>query len=606
MSFWRKREVGVAGADELGVGHRGAGRLHGGPDVQVRGAVGDARHRAGQRIVDAHHPARRDDDVAALLRCAGHAASRQPEATTAAASAAPAMRVMGPPGSAGCARSPRGPMIHSRPCPRGSVSTSAAPSPTSSWSTRPRAPSASARCSPRPRIRPTASSRASSALLGEAGVAAGAVRAVVHGTTLVTNALIERKGARTALLTTEGFRDALEIRHEGRYDMYDLFIEPPAPLVPRHLRREVAERLLADGTRAAPARRGGGAAGHRGSCVDDGRRGRRRSACCTPTSTPCHERRLAELVREIAPGLPVSCSSEVVPEIREYERTSTTTANVYVVPAHGALPRAIWSSGWREPGRARAALHHAVVRRHRAAADGAPAPDPPRRVGPGRRAPWPAAQAARERGEPRLLSFDMGGTTAKACVIDDGEPLVAREFEVARADRFKKGSGLPVRVPVIEMIEIGAGGGSIARVDASGCSRSGPTAPAPIPGRPATASAGRLPTVTDADLRARLPRRRLLPRRSHAARPRRRRGARSRSTSARPLGLDAVERRAGASTRSSTRTWRPRRASTASSAARTCGAYPLFAFGGAGPGALLAGGAHPQGPAHPAARSAPA
>src|SRR5437870_5390066 len=168
------------------------------------------------------------------------------------------------------------------------------------------------------------------ALLGEAGVAASSVRAVVHGTTLATNALIERKGARTALLTTAGFRDTLEIRSEGRYDMYDLFIDPPAPLVPRHLRREVPERLLADGSVLRPldesvARRVIAA------LVDEGVEA---LAICLLHAyvNPVPERRLAEIAREIAPALPVSCSSEVVPEIREYERTSTTTANVYVVP----------------------------------------------------------------------------------------------------------------------------------------------------------------------------------------------------------------------------------------------------------------------------------
>src|SRR6266540_780663 len=167
-------------------------------------------------------------------------------------------------------------------------------------------------------------------LLEESAIPAGAVRAVVHGTTLATNALIERKGARTALLTTEGFRDALEIRHEGRYDMYDLFIDPPAPLVPRRLRREVRERLLADGEVRQPldedaARRVIGELAAEGVEA---------VAICLMHAymNPAHERRLAALVREIAPQMVVACASEVVPEIREYERTSTTTANVYVAP----------------------------------------------------------------------------------------------------------------------------------------------------------------------------------------------------------------------------------------------------------------------------------
>ena len=167
-------------------------------------------------------------------------------------------------------------------------------------------------------------------LLAEAGVSADAVRALVHGTTLATNALIERKGARTALLTTTGFRDTLEIRTEGRYDMYDLFIDPPAPLVPRHLRREVSERLLPDGSVLRPLDEEG-ARREIVALVADGVEA---LAICLLHAyvNPAHERRLAALVREIAPDLPVSCSSDVVPEIREYERTSTTAANVYVVP----------------------------------------------------------------------------------------------------------------------------------------------------------------------------------------------------------------------------------------------------------------------------------
>jgi N-methylhydantoinase A len=164
------------------------------------------------------------------------------------------------------------------------------------------------------------------ALLEESAIAPRAVRAVVHGTTLATNALIERKGAKTALLTTEGFRDALEIRHEGRYDMYDLFIDPPPPLVPRHLRREVRERLLADGS-VRQVLDEDGARRVIGELVTEGVEA---IAICLLHAyvNPVHERRLAALVREIAPEVAIACASDVVPEIREYERTSTTTANV--------------------------------------------------------------------------------------------------------------------------------------------------------------------------------------------------------------------------------------------------------------------------------------
>ena len=415
------------------------------------------------------------------------------------------------------------------------------------------------------------------ALLGEAGVAASSVRAVVHGTTLATNALIERKGAKTALLTTAGFRDTLEIRSEGRYDMYDLFIDPPAPLVPRHLRREVSERLLPDGSVLRPLDEAGA---RREIAALVGESVEALAVCLLHAYVnPAHERRLVALVREIAPDLPVSCSSDVVPEIREYERTSTTAANVYVVPLMARylqdLEQRMVDLGL--PGQ----LY--VMQ----SSGGIALPEEARRLpirlvesGPAAGA-LAAALSARERGEPRLLSFDMGGTTAKACVIDDGVPLVAREFEVARADRFKKGSGLPVRVPVIEMIEIGAGGGSIARVDRLGLLKVGPDSASADPGPACYGLGGRLPTVTDADLVLGyldgdffLGGRMCLDR-----------GAAARAIDeqvARPLGLD-VTRAA----------WGIHRLvnENMAAAARIHGiergkdlrAYPLFAFGGAGP-----------------------
>jgi N-methylhydantoinase A len=333
-------------------------------------------------------------------------------------------------------------------------------------------------------------------VLDAAATASGTVQAVVHGTTLATNALIERKGARTALLTTAGFRDALEIRREGRYDMYDLFIDPPPPLVPRHLRREVGERLLADGSVLRPLDEGA-ARQVIAQLVADGVEA---IAICLLHAyvNPGHERRLAALAREVAPGLPVACSSDVVPEIREYERSSTTTANVYVMPLMARyledLERRLGEIGI--PGQ----LY--VMQSSGGIALPSDAKRLPVRLvesGPAAGA-LAAAEAARERGEARLLSFDMGGTTAKACVIDGGAPLVAREFEVARADRFKKGSGLPIRVPVIELIEIGAGGGSIARVDRMGLLKVGPDSAAADPGPACYGLGGRLPTVTDADL----------------------------------------------------------------------------------------------------------
>ena len=415
------------------------------------------------------------------------------------------------------------------------------------------------------------------ALLEDARVEPGRVRAVVHGTTLATNALIERKGAKTALLTTAGFRDALEIRHEGRYDMYDLLIDPPAPLVPRHLRREVDERLMPDGTVLRPLDE---AAARRviAGLVDDGVEA---VAICLLHAylNPVHERRLAELVREAAPHVVVSCASDVVPEIREYERASTTSANVYVAPLMARyledLERRM--AGLGVPGQ----LY--IMQ----SSGGIALPPLARRLpirlvesGPAAGA-LAAAQAARERGDTRLLSFDMGGTTAKACVIDDGAPLVAREFEVARADRFKKGSGLPVRVPVIEMIEIGAGGGSIARVDRMGLLKVGPDSAGADPGPACYNLGGRQPTVTDADLLLGY----LDAEFFLGGRMRLDRAAAERAVSehvARPLGLDTTAA-----------AWGIHRVVNENMAAaarihgiergRDLRAYPLFAFGGAGP-----------------------
>src|SRR5262245_10980197 len=333
-------------------------------------------------------------------------------------------------------------------------------------------------------------------LLEEAGAAPAAVRALIHGTTLATNALIERKGARTGLLTTAGFRDALEIGREGRYDMYDLLIDPPAPLVPRHLRLEVEERLDADGSVRRPL----DVASARAAIDRLLAEGVEAVAISLLHAyrNPVHEEALARLVAEMAPGLPLAYSSEVVPEIREYERTSTTAANVYVMPLMARylddLERKIADMGVRGG--------FYIMLSSGGIATPATAKRVPVRLvesGPAAGA-LAAARAARQAGEDRLLSFDMGGTTAKACVIDGGEPLLAREFEVARADRFKKGSGLPIRVPVIELIEIGAGGGSMARLDRMNLLKVGPDSAGADPGPACYALGGREPTVTDADL----------------------------------------------------------------------------------------------------------
>ena len=319
---------------------------------------------------------------------------------------------------------------------------------------------------------------------------------LIHGTTLVTNALIERKGAPTALLTTVGFRDAVEIGREHRYELYDLNLDLPKPLVPRHLRFDVPERIAADGTLI--------------QALDEkflrrlvselSAKGIKAIAVSYLNSfrNPVHERRTAEIIGEVAPHIRVSLSSEVVAEIREFQRTSTTVANVYVqerVANYLAQLQArldqigfvgnffiMLSSG-------------GIATRDTASRF------PVRLLESGPAAgALAAAQAGLLSGHQDLLSFDMGGTTAKLCVIEDGQPAKTHEFEVDRVYRFRKGSGLPVRIPVIDMIEIGAGGGSIARIDSLGLLKVGPDSSGADPGPVCYGLGGTEPTVTDADL----------------------------------------------------------------------------------------------------------
>ncbi len=319
---------------------------------------------------------------------------------------------------------------------------------------------------------------------------------LIHGTTLVTNALIERKGAPTALLTTAGFRDAVEIGREHRYELYDLNLELPRPLVPRHLRFDVPERVAADGSVLSPLDE----AFVRRLVAELSERGIRAIGVCYLNSfrNPQHERRTAEIIAEVAPNIRVSLSSEVVAEIREFQRTSTTLANVYVqervsdylVQLQSRLDRigflgsffVMLSSGGIATRETSSRFPVRLLESGPAA--GALA----------------AAHAGVRSGHQDLLSFDMGGTTAKLCVIEDGEPLKTHEFEVDRVYRFRKGSGLPVRIPVIDMIEIGAGGGSIARVDSLGLLKVGPDSSGADPGPVCYGQGGREATVTDADL----------------------------------------------------------------------------------------------------------
>jgi len=333
--------------------------------------------------------------------------------------------------------------------------------------------------------------------LRTAGEEPSAVSGIVHGTTLVTNALIERKGAVTALLATDGFRDAVEIRREGRYDLYDLFIEMPTPLAPRRRRLGIRERVLADGSVYLPLDTAQlpeivaqlRALGTEAVAV----------SLMHSYQNPDHERQIGEALATLAPEIIVSLSSEVVPEIREYERTSTTLANVYVRPL---VERYLADLVTRldDLGITDAPLFIML------SSGGTATVETARRFpirliesGPAAGA-LAAAYYGTLTGRADLLSFDMGGTTAKACLIKDGEPLIASDFEVARVYRFKKGSGLPVRVPVIEMIEIGAGGGSVARVDTLGLLKVGPDSAGADPGPACYGRGGMEPTVTDADL----------------------------------------------------------------------------------------------------------
>jgi N-methylhydantoinase A len=319
---------------------------------------------------------------------------------------------------------------------------------------------------------------------------------VIHGTTLVTNAIIERKGARTALLTTRGFRDAYEIGREHRYDLYDLFLEMPRPLVPRHLRLEVDERVYADGTVArAPDPN---AVARLVAELRDKDIEAIAVSFVHSYANPAHEQLVGAIVGEVAPGVRVSLSSEVVPEIREYERTSTTVVNVYVqalvedylaelvrrleeLGIGGELLLMLSSGGIST---VETASRFPLRLLESGPAGGALA----------------SAYFGEQAGIADLLAFDMGGTTAKLCVIEKGQPLTSTEFEVDRKYRFKKGSGLPVKVPVVELIEIGAGGGSIARVDSLGLLKVGPESAGADPGPACYGRGGTQPTVTDADL----------------------------------------------------------------------------------------------------------
>lgn len=333
-------------------------------------------------------------------------------------------------------------------------------------------------------------------VLEQVGAAASDIDVFLHGTTLATNSIIERKGAVTAMITTEGFRDVLDIGYESRYNQYDVMIEKPAALIPRSRRFTVPERVDARGNVLT----GLDEDALRAVIPDILASGAESIAVgfMHAYANPAHEMRVRDILAETAPGVLVSISSEVCPEIREFERFTTTSANAYVRPLMSnylgrlrdrladmavACPVLMMTSGGGLMG-LETARQFPIRLVESGPAGGAIL----------------ATQIAVELGLDKVISFDMGGTTAKICLIENQTAGKAREFEVDRQARFMKGSGLPLRIPVIEMVEIGAGGGSIARVDSMNQITTGPDSAGADPGPAAYGRGGSEPTVSDADI----------------------------------------------------------------------------------------------------------
>jgi N-methylhydantoinase A len=334
-------------------------------------------------------------------------------------------------------------------------------------------------------------------LLAEAGFTPKDVDVFIHGTTLATNALIERKGALTAFITTEGFRDVIEQGYEKRFDHYDLMIDRAEPLVPRHLRLTVRERLAVTGEELIPLDEA--AVQKLADTIQAEAVGAVAIGFLHAYAHPVHEQRLRDLLQPLLPkGVTICMSSEVAPEIREYERFSTTVANAYVRPLMAGylhrLQDGLGKAGLNAP------LYLMMSGGGLTTLETA-ARFPIRLVesGPAGGAIL-ASRIAHQCRLPEVVSFDMGGTTAKICLLSNGEPERAHRFEIARAYRDMKGSGIPVRIPVIEMVEIGAGGGSIARVDKLGRLTVGPDSAGSTPGPAAYGRGGTRPTVTDANI----------------------------------------------------------------------------------------------------------
>jgi N-methylhydantoinase A len=339
--------------------------------------------------------------------------------------------------------------------------------------------------------------RAVDSVLKKAGVASTAVTdVIVHATTVVTNAVIERKGPKTALLVTVGFRDILTIRDEHRYEMFDPQIEFPEPLVPRELTFGVTERVLATGEVLTPLDEASAIA----AIGELKRQGVVSVAVSFLNSyiNPANERAMRDLIVKHAPGMYVSISSDVAPQIREYPRTSTVAMNAYTAPITEPYLEAL-RAGLKQRGFANDPL--IMLSNGGVIGIDIASQFPVRMVESGPAAgALAAAYFADVLGLDRLLSFDMGGTTAKACIIEDRQPLVVGDFEVDLIYRFKSGSGLPILIPSVDMIEIGAGGGSIASVSDLGLLKVGPQSAGSTPGPVAYGRGGEKPTVTDADL----------------------------------------------------------------------------------------------------------
>ena len=319
---------------------------------------------------------------------------------------------------------------------------------------------------------------------------------VIHGTTLIINAVIERKGAKTALITTKGFRDSLEMRREIRYDIYDVSAVYPTPLIARPDRREVPERLHADGSVRQPLDEDATKALLR----DLNAEGFESVAVCLlhAYANPAHERRVAEIAAEVAADMAVSLSSDVHPQIKEYERTTTTAVNAYVKPL-----MARYIARLEDRLRARGFDRGLYLM---LSGGGVIAPETARTYpvrliesGPVGGA-LAAAYLGQQAGIDNILMFDMGGTTAKSCLSRDGRVPIADTYEVDRVHRFKRGSGTPIGVPTVDIIEIGAGGGSIAGIDDLGLLGIGPESAGADPGPICYGRGGTRPTVTDADL----------------------------------------------------------------------------------------------------------